>query len=344
MHKLIVLGSDWDVYTYAFQDFIDNKHIHYIPRFRPSGILGVIQRIHLNPSLNRKVAIPRKKIWGEYVVHQIIRKKQNLHSDAIPCFLILENWLRMESALCILPTLRRCFPNSKIVCFAQDLVTQINDMYTMKDVDTEYVKKYCDLFITFDTNDAKKYNLEYFPTVFSAPKNIVASQHIEYDFYFLGRNKGRLPLLMNLCKAFNEQKLKCNFQILENTTQNNQTVMNGINYTVCLVDYADNLKCVARSNCIIELLQENASSATFRLWEAITFNKKLLTNNKSIKDSPFYDPRYISTFSSETDIDWNFIQHIAEPAFPDQNPFYKSIQPNSLVSFIEKSLNISIYQ
>ena len=339
-HKLVVLGSDWDVYTHAFSDFIASEAIYYIPTFRPSGgISGAIQRLHLNPKLNSYLSLPCKGIWGWRIVNKIRKEAK----EAPVCILILENWLRMESALQMLPKLRKSFPSAKIVCFAQDLVTRIDDMYTLQHTDTEYAKRYCDLFITFDTNDAKRYDIEYFPTVFSYPRNISNAPNGKYDMYFLGRNKGRAALLAELSKRAKEHNLTTNFLIVEDETDTSAPT-DGLRYTSKGITYEENLRNVAGCNCIVELLQKSAASPTFRLWETICFNKKLLTNNLSIKESPFYDSRYVSTFSSMEDIDWEFIKNIAEPAFPDKNPFCEQIKPASLIRFIETSLDIRIHQ
>jgi hypothetical protein len=70
-------------------------------------------------------------------------------------------------------------------------------------------------------------------------------------------------------------------------------------------------------------------------------NRKLLTNNTSITASEFYEPSYISVFSKEAEIDWQFVQ--ADISFPDgNNPYQQRIRPQSLVHFIEKHLNIQI--
>ena len=338
-HKLVVLGSDWDVYTHAFSDFIESETICYIPTFRPSGILGAVQRMQLNPKLNRCISLPGKGIWGWRIVDKIKKEAK----DAPVCILILENWLRMESALQMLPKLRKSFPSAKIVCFAQDLVTRIDDMYTLQHTDTEYAKRYCDLFITFDTNDAKRYDIAYFPTVFSYPRNICNASNGKYAMYFLGRDKGRAVLLAELSKRAKEYNQTVNFLILEDE-KGKPVPVDGLRYTNKGIPYEENLQNVARCNCIVELLQKNAASPTFRLWEAICFNKKLLTNNCSIKESPFYDSRYVSTFSTMEDIDWEFIRNIAEPAFTDKNPFCEQIKPASLIRFIETSLDIRIHQ
>ena len=55
-----------------------------------------------------------------------------------------------------------------------------------------------------------------------------------------------------------------------------------------------------------DLLQPNQKMQTIRYFEAVVYNKKLLTNNPYIYDLPFYDSRYMKVFSrpEEIDVDW----------------------------------------
>ena len=96
------------------------------------------------------------------------------------------------------------------------------------------------------------------------------------------------------------------------------------------------------SKCIIELLQNNASSPTFRTWEAIALNKKLMTNNTSVALSEIYDKNYISVFCDEKDFNWNFVKEENKWTEQEENPFLNRIRPESLICFIENKLNIQI--
>ncbi len=62
------------------------------------------------------------------------------------------------------------------------------------------------------------------------------------------------------------------------------------------------------SNCILEVLQDGQTGSTLRYLEAVCYNKKLLTTNPRIKNYPFYDERYMKVFSSESDIDYDWVK------------------------------------
>lgn len=73
--------------------------------------------------------------------------------------------------------------------------------------------------------------------------------------------------------------------------------------------YKDTLKDMASSNCILELVTPNQSATyTLRDYEAIIYNKKLLTNNKDIFKFPFYNKEYMKYFEDIEDVDFNWIK------------------------------------
>ena len=330
--RLVVFGDHWDVFQFSHRDWIEDPAVFYLSTFRPAGLLGPINRIHLNPRINRILPLPCKSCWTRYYLRDI--------TDEHQCFLVTENWLRMESALHLLPYLRRRYPQSRIVCFTQDMVDTIRDHYTQRPIDLENMRRYADLLISYDLTDAQQHQMLYHPTVFS-PINISAKDEQPlYDLYFLGRDKGRLVHLVNICRKAKQRGLRCRFLMLE-VPKEDQIPCDGITYLKEPVSYAENLRICAQSRCIVEMLQHNAASATFRTWETIMLNRKLLTNNAAITDSEVYDPSYISVFSEEGDIDWQFVT--TDISFPEgNNPFQQTIRPQSLVHFIEKQLNIQI--
>ena len=55
-------------------------------------------------------------------------------------------------------------------------------------------------------------------------------------------------------------------------------------------------------------MQEGGNGYTLRTCEAVAYNKKIITNNKILKDSEFYDENMMLIFQNIEDIDINFIK------------------------------------
>jgi hypothetical protein len=238
-----------------------------------------------------------------------------------------------------LPFLRKRYPHSYIVCFTQDLIERIRDQYTDKSISPEYLKKYSDLVISYDVSDANKYGFKFHPTIYS-DIHFIENVQEKYDMFFLGRNKGRLDTLVKICEGAKRRGLKCNFILIEVPAEE-RVKCDGITYIEHGIPYYENLKYCSESRCIVEVLQNDAESPTFRLWESIMLNKKLVTTNVLLQKSKFFDKSYISVFSDELDFDWEFVKK--ELDFPEgRNPLRDNIRPEHLLEFIEDELKINI--
>lgn len=327
-----MFGSDWDVYLHAFRDFIDNERIDYISTFRPSGIAGVIQRMHFNPALNHILPLPGKSCWNPTYHRQV-----GIRPDEKVCFLVLETWLRMEQGIHLLPYLKRRYPHSKTVVFTQDLIHTIIDHYTQEPIDVTSIKQYSDLWISYDRADAAKHGVDYYHTVFSPIELPEDDDTPECDLFFLGTDKGRLPMLIHICEQAIEHGLRPKF-ILTGVPAEKRVEQKGIEYLQHEMPYIHNLQYVRHARCVLEILQPQASSPTFRTWEALSLGRKLLTNHLAIRESEVYQPEQIQTFDSVENIPWEFIRS----ELPSTNRTSEDIRPERLLQYIDQKLNIHI--
>ena len=74
-----------------------------------------------------------------------------------------------------------------------------------------------------------------------------------------------------------------------------------------MLAYDESLAEMLQSVCILDVVQENQTGISWRMIEALYYNKKLLTNNKKVLVSDYYDPRYIQYFERAEDINTDWI-------------------------------------
>ena len=74
------------------------------------------------------------------------------------------------------------------------------------------------------------------------------------------------------------------------------------------IPYAKIVEEVKKSNCILEIIHGEQTGESFRYYEAVCYNKKLLTTNKNAVNLPFYNPAYIHIFEKPEDIDWEWVK------------------------------------
>ena len=96
------------------------------------------------------------------------------------------------------------------------------------------------------------------------------------------------------------------------------------------ITYEENLAYIAKSKCILEILQKNAEGYSLRLWEAITYDKHLLTNNTYVCGSQYWTSGGIHLLSDNLEL--TFIN--SPITYPDY--MKESTSPINMLYFIEK--------
>ena len=129
---------------------------------------------------------------------------------------------------------------------------------------------------TFDKDDSLKYDMIYHKSFYNMNVKLQPTLP-KYDFYFLGAQKNRGEQIRDVEKLLSNYK--CLFIIPEKLSD--------------FISYKENLEHIKESSCIIEILQKNQYDITLRSLEALSFKKKLLTNNVNVKEYSFYNPNNI---------------------------------------------------
>ncbi len=156
---------------------------------------------------------------------------------------------------------------------------------------------------TYDKDDADKYGFNYNICIYS--KVDLPKQPVKYDLYFSGYDKGRLEMLKSIQKKCEKNNILSYIKVVSKEEKSGQK--DGIHFIDYNMPYMEILNETMQTNCILEILQEGQAGSTLRYYEALMYNKKLLTNNKNIVNLPFYDSEYMFVFEKPEDIDYDWI-------------------------------------
>ena len=223
--------------------------------------------------------------------------------------------------------LRNNYPAAKFVMFIRDLVATRPEI--IKNIQDSGV---IDKWISYDQGDADQYGFFFYPEI-ESKLDLPVPSVCEYDVFFAGVAKKRLPQIVATYDKLVDLGLKCNFYIKVN--KGDQIIDRaGIHYSSVFMKYEDILKENLRANCILEINQEGAVGNTARFLEAVMYNKRLITNNLSLKESKFYNPKYICLYTNPEDINDDFFK---ENGVIDYN-YNDEFSPLGLVHFIETIL------
>lgn len=197
----------------------------------------------------------------------------------------------------IIEYIQRKFPRIRIVVY------YYNPVYN-RDLLNKIILTGVEIW-SFDFSDCKKYSLMYNPQFYF--RNIVfwedSLENINfntdaYDLIFVGKDKGRMPLLMKLNAYLRRRKINFFMGICpdRNTTYSNDNRK----FFIKNIPYNDYLKYLRKSRCVLDIVQEKQSGLTLRIMEALFYNKKIVTNNIAIQDMKIYDKHNIYILGLDT--------------------------------------------
>nr|WP_025533551.1 hypothetical protein [Vibrio parahaemolyticus] len=216
--------------------------------------------------------------------------KFNLHVLRWFCVKIVEYQFKTKSnnlifddhqlSLDLLNNCKSKLKNKRVKVVFRNIVRNSEDIYMLKE------KEYFNLY-SFDKSDCDKYGMEYYQQFCSGysflAENREKSSFNKFELYFLGRDKDRLELINNIvdsCGLINNH-----IKVIKNGSRE-------------YVSYDKHLENMISSRIIVDVVQKGQSGMTMRTAEALLAGKKIITNNKSIIYSNYYNEKQIYIFDN----------------------------------------------
>ncbi len=173
-----------------------------------------------------------------------------------------------------------------------------------------------DRFFVFDSSDLCRDGV--LPTTNFCMSSLTHEQlfdeKLATDVYYLGSYyKDRLPVLFKMLTQLKSIDLKVKY-IFKSSKPNPSKV-----YPLITTDqpltFEENLKNTYNSKIIIDLVYEGHQGLSFRVFEALTFDKKIITTNESVKQYDFYDPNNIFVWTNNTTVE-ELNSFVSKPVHP----------------------------
>lgn len=143
---------------------------------------------------------------------------------------------------------------------------------------------------SFMKEDALKYNFKYGATFYNP--QLLAQNSIEKDsqtstdcdLLFVGTDKGRKDFLLNLKSQLEQNKVACDFKIVDNFRS-----LFSRKYSR-EVSYKNLCRLNKKTSAILDVVQDSQTGLTLRIMEGLLFDKKIVTTNAAIRmDKDFKD-------------------------------------------------------
>ena len=282
-------------------------------------IVNALFRLHNSRKINRIINMPYKRIWFNALTPKI-----NVSHPI--CFIFFAGGTRFTAIKeGYVEYLRNRYPGCKMAIFYQDLVS------LQRGISIDTVKTHFDIVLSFDHDDCKQYNLQYYPLVYSSSD--VKEVSIQNDVYFVGKAKDRLKEIIHAYEVLCKKGLKCDFNIIGVLPEQRQ-YSNEINYCDP-IPYSDNIRHIKGAKAILEIMQQNGKGYTLRTCEAIANDRMLITNNSEVRNAPFYDAKRVITFDCPEAIDQN---QIKDTQIPVDYHYKEVLSPINLLNYLDSNL------
>ena len=294
--KYVIFSTKEDIDDVLFFEVKKKSNVLITNIFDNFNVLEKnIHKVHQSKKLNRIINLPNKKIWFKKYFDI-----NNYNKDDRIIFIYLNNTCFIPIENGFISYLKENFPKSKHVYYALDIFGFRNSSY-------KSIKHFFDASYIFDEIEAKNNNLSYYPLPYSKLNLACVSDKIKYaDVCFVGYAKTRYSKLIEIFEFCKKNNLTTNFYIL-GIEKAKQLYKNEIHY-VDFVPYSQTIEILMKSNCDIELYVDGCTSYSQRVMSAIVYNKKLITNNKNVINSPFVTEDIVKYFDNTNGIDVSFIK------------------------------------
>lgn len=163
---------------------------------------------------------------------------------------------------------------------------------------------------SFDPVETEKYSFKSLGLCYYSKHDL--PQNVEKDIsdaYFIGGLKGgRDEVIYSLYHYLVDHGIKCNFNLMnyKNNKCKDQEIRS---FSGGWIPYEKVLEGINNSKCIIEIMQQNQNGPSLRYFEAVCYNKKLLTNNPHIIKYPYYNSDNMRVFQKVEDIDVDWLKN-----------------------------------
>ncbi|MBE6059380.1 MAG: hypothetical protein E7215_04305 [Clostridium sulfidigenes] len=318
--ELIILGNGTEWCSCSLNKLTSREKVRFFNERLPLKNRYILQiaRLHYSYKLEKYIEIPGKTIW-----YKKFCKDLGLDANKHQILMIYDrNILGGEKSF--IHYLRKHFPTIKLVYVFTNIVK-----YTGAK-ERDYVEKlngWYDVVFAFDQLDAKKYGFNYSPLIYDSFEGSSDAENKQDLVFYVGQAKDRLKDLIKSFERLNEINIKTDFNIVK-VTEPEMKYSDIIKYNKTM-SYKDVIKKIKSSSCLIDIIQGESTGLTIKNCEAIVYQKKLITTNKSIKEYPFYDSRFIKVIESPDDITLDFFEN-------NRNVVYKNSDYFSSDKFIER--------
>lgn len=295
---IVVPGNGFPKYTY--EDIHKDDRVQFLNsttvRCPRSKFLSTLKKLHCSTKINQIVNLPLKRlIWGFSL--------DKIDWDPNKQYYVLLIGPKPMTAK-YMNELKKKHNIKYVIMTAVPLGENTELGYNkylldfISAVDIDYL-------FSSDVGNVEKYGFTFNYCPYSVFNK--KTDQIEYDLFFAATPKKRIDNCLKLYEDSLKNGVNARFRLTNVVSVKQKDYGEGVIYNK-YIEYPSLIDEVLKSNCILEIVKVGQRCNTLRYYEAVCYNKKLLTTNKNVVNLPFYDPRYMKVFEKPEDIDWEWVK------------------------------------
>lgn len=224
--------------------------------------------------------------------------------------------------------------SNKYICYLYDSMDRCPVEHLLNGVFDE--------IYSFDKEDIKKYGFKEITNynyLEKQPKSDATA--IKNEVLYIASFDNRLDTVFKLMEAFEKIKVSYRFIIVGKKTSLFKLKnlfskdVKGIELRRKRIEQEGLKKLYSETNVVLDIVRENQSGLSFRIFEAMAFEKKIITNNKTVMHYNFYNPNNILIIKNEFVFDKNFFETKYEPLTE------VIFQEYTIANWVKKVFNLS---
>lgn len=287
-----------DIFRVMFSDCLNLGNVNLCDTyFVDKGKKNRLERFFYRKSIDRYIGrVIDLAINPQYRLNGFLStKKMNIVVFMNGSFLKIYNKRRLNK-------LKKRFPKTIFVLLLVDAAFQLQAIDAVKNKDQ------FDYIYTFDMADSRRYGFRFVNTPYSKIFDCETGTGV----YFCGSEKGRIETLTEFATAFKESDIPFTFDVFGNPDKSNEMVkIKNQGYK----PYSNIVSNTLNYNCILDIVQhgrKSDSGLSLRVYEALVYNKVLITNNSNILDFKEYNSEFMHYVTTATDIKKEWISQQAD--------------------------------
>ncbi|MBF4463859.1 hypothetical protein [Flavobacterium sp. LC2016-12] len=147
-----------------------------------------------------------------------------------------------------------------------------------------------DEVFSFEKNDCDKYNLKFATNWIYNFTSVPDKKPIEFQVFNVISKDKRLPILCKIVQNLKSKNISHKILVYDKKNKSKKAKIEFITNHISLPEIEEYIN---RSQVLLDINRKNQSGLTFRVFESIGLQKKLITTNADIVNYDFYNPNNI---------------------------------------------------